>query len=228
MKNEQHAEQSALKKVEAAHAGQVYVGRTQRSKPVPMHGSKIEHDTTITLQISTGSHSRSCGTDRYFPEKLMAEVEMTQTQFAEMITSFNQGNGTPCTLRFIDGKRIESNPKRPDPLSTLEAESGNADTRAIDSLRSLLITLGVTAEKKRPLSVSSQREIISKLLTILSNLESDREFYKEQACRDIESMVQEAKATVEAHLALRFQQIAIATSESQQLIPSQEIGDTQT
>src|SRR5271169_5775120 len=69
-----------------------------------LFGSSILHDTYVTLTISHAQIDRDLSQDWIMedvslPHSTIVEVDMSATQFAEMITSFSQG-GTPCTITF--------------------------------------------------------------------------------------------------------------------------------
>jgi len=59
----------------------------------------------------TAEKERHLNRDWFHKKKHLIEVEMSQTQFAEMITSLNVGDGVPCTIRYLPDKhRIEDPP----------------------------------------------------------------------------------------------------------------------
>lgn len=79
-----------------------------------LFGSSILHNNVIRLSISHGMMERSGNEDRFFAKELMkdriVEVEMSYTQFAEAITSFNMGAGVPVTLTNIGGEFLPVRP----------------------------------------------------------------------------------------------------------------------
>lgn len=79
-----------------------------------LFGSSIMHNNVIRLSISHGEMERSGNEDRFFARELMkdriVEVEMSYTQFAEAITSFNMGAGVPVTITNIGGEFLPACP----------------------------------------------------------------------------------------------------------------------
>lgn len=67
-----------------------------------LHGSDLKHNTLIRMTLSHGSKKRGLSNDWYHAEGRIAEVEMSQNQFSEMITSMNMGDGIPVTLNFTE------------------------------------------------------------------------------------------------------------------------------
>jgi DNA-binding transcriptional ArsR family regulator len=99
--------------------GVLHISRGHSTGAVRLFGSPLAtHYTTIRLSISKGKWIHGLNQDRFFGmSKDHIEVEMSAAQFADAITSLNIGSGTPCTVRYIAGKRI------PDPPNHLtEAE----------------------------------------------------------------------------------------------------------
>lgn len=68
-----------------------------------LFGSSIQHRDTIHMVLKEGTVSRDLNEDWYFGGPEIVEVEMSQSQFAELITSMNMGSGVPCTIKFIKG-----------------------------------------------------------------------------------------------------------------------------
>ena len=68
----------------------------------PLFGSSIQHKDIIALTLKHGEVSRLLNSDKYFGDKVIAEVEMSYSQFAEAITSLNVGDGVPVTIRYTE------------------------------------------------------------------------------------------------------------------------------
>ena len=71
--------------------------RTRSSHASALFGSSIKHKDTIRLEISHGELERGLNHDWYHANKCIVECEMSQSQFAEAITSMNMGDGVPVT-----------------------------------------------------------------------------------------------------------------------------------
>lgn len=81
-----------------------------------LFGSALaRHYGTIRLRIAPAKWIHGLHYDRYHgsARREHIEIEMSAAQFAEAITSLNMGSGTPCTVRYIDGKRITEPPDFP-------------------------------------------------------------------------------------------------------------------
>lgn len=81
-----------------------------------LFGSPLaNHYGTIRISIGSAKWIHGLGRDRYFGSLRgeHVEVEMSAAQFADMITSLNIGEGTPCTVRYVGGQRLEDPPLLP-------------------------------------------------------------------------------------------------------------------
>ena len=61
--------------------------------------SDIEHRDTIVLSLATASRRRDLSQDRVYPETELVEIEMSQAQWAQLISSIGLGSGVPVTIR---------------------------------------------------------------------------------------------------------------------------------
>lgn len=77
-----------------------------------LFGSAVVTHQGISLTIKRASRHHHLNQDWYMGEQELIRVEMTEAQFAQLITSFGQGDGVPCTLNWIAGEgsiKAESN-----------------------------------------------------------------------------------------------------------------------
>lgn len=89
----------------------LYIGRSQCSGKQALFGSSIKHHDIINLRISPAFMDRDLNYDRYYAENLpYIEIAMSQSQFAQAITSLNMGAGVPVTLTRLNGEYIEPCP----------------------------------------------------------------------------------------------------------------------
>ena len=140
---------------ERAHPsyGILHISRTSGgTSAIRLFGSPLAtHYGTIRLAISKGKWSHGLNYDRFFGmNKNFIEIEMSAAQFADAITSLNMGGGTPCTIRYVGGERVESPPNhateaehiRDNFEGTLEKYKAKAHTyrKRIEELASKLST----------------------------------------------------------------------------------------
>lgn len=91
--------------------GLLQISRTTCHPPANLFGSSISHSSLIILRIKRAEKSRDLSRDWYFGREMLIEIEMSNTQFAEAITSMNMGSGVPVTLTYVDKQRMEPCPE---------------------------------------------------------------------------------------------------------------------
>lgn len=87
--------------------GQVLLSRIQSSGNKRLYGSAIGyHPHSITLSIRRSDRIHNLSRDWHFGRGELIEVELSASQFAEMLTRMNMGEGVPCTIRRYNKKMI--------------------------------------------------------------------------------------------------------------------------
>lgn len=208
--------------------GILYISRISNTGSVRLFGSPLAaHYGSIRLSISKGKWIHGLNHDRFFGmSKDHIEIEMSAAQFADAITSLNIGSGTPCTVRYIAGKRI------PDPPNhETEAEYiRNNFTSSIDRF-----TKQVREYRKRiegltsKLGTKAKEEIRVALDVIEQQLASNVPFVVKQFQEAATRVTTAAKAEVEAFVthAVRAAGLqAIAEGRLPSLLPAVSV-DTQ-
>lgn len=92
--------------------------------PGRLFGSNLPwHESFLTLKISQAERHFSLGYERFYARQAakLIEVDISAAQFAQLITTMNVGDGTPCTIRYVDKKYTG-------PIPPFESESDKVKT----------------------------------------------------------------------------------------------------
>lgn len=190
--------------------------RTQGT-PVNLFGSSIKHQHTIRMTLKKAAKGRSLNRDWYYGEEEIVEVEMSQNQFAELITSLNVGDGVPVTIRRLNGKHMAECPEE----SKRELFEKEFESKMI-ALSSKLKML--TEETERILNDKSapkkaDKELILKQIKMLQQeIESNIPFVASQFNEQMDKTVTEAKAEVEAFVMNKVHSLGIEGLKSEMLM----------
>jgi len=112
--------------------GNVRVSRVS-SNGARLFGSRQDlHRSTFRFQVSECSRISSSSGDRYSPGKRIVEFEVSAAQFVEIMTSMNQGEGVPCTLRFRES--TGSVARMPEKVHTEEAKIHRDFARQVEEI----------------------------------------------------------------------------------------------
>ena len=183
-----------------------------------------DHASSISLTIKKAYREHELSQDWIFEDREVVEVEMTAAQFATLLTTMNYGSGVPCTIRRIEGRRMDDPPEEKievdrirdgfnDDLSAL-VEKIAKNRRRVDEI----IETGNKTKK-------AMREISSMLASIEQDVRSNLPFVAEQFERATEKIVNVAKAEVDAFVTSvvektglkELKRVALAADEPKQI-----------
>ena len=175
----------------------------------PLFGSSIQHKDTICMTLKHGELERCLNNDHYFGKGVIAEVEMSYSQFAEAITAMNVGDGVPCTIRFTEkdgyvknrpfvSKQEQFEQEFAGHLSDIKQEA----SKTIDEVKEIF--------DKKSIGKGDKEQILKKLEHLATQIGVNTEFVYQQFNEQMDKTVMEAKGEVEAFCQNKFNSIAQA------------------
>lgn len=199
--------------------GMLQISRQSCNPPMNLFGSSITHSHLIHLSISRGEKHRNLHKDWYFGRESLIDIVMSETQFAEAITSLNMGSGVPVTLERVNNKRIDPCPevnKRKESeqeFKTRCANISNMTKQAAKEATDLLSGSGVLKKEDR-------KRLSDLIYTIQMNIEQNLPFVNTSFNRQIEKTIMEAKGECEAFFTTAVHKLGIEAlnTKSPQLI----------
>jgi len=179
--------------------GMVGIVRTAQSGPgTSLFGSSIKHSNTIHLRIKKAKVNRHLNQDRYHGKEQLIDIELSPTQFAEMITSLNIGDGVPCTLRYIKDHKLLEDPPEMKQREIFEQEFQTE----VDAVKNLYQKEYVEVKNllslKGPMKVSDKKKITSFLFELTRIIDDHLPFLQKSFNESIDKTVLDAKGEVEA------------------------------
>ena len=178
----------------------VQLSRRSSSHGRALFGSSIGHANTITLTICRGEEVRSTDLsyDHYFAREQLIEVEMSQTQFAEMITSMNYGSGVPATIRQY-GREKPEDPPVENKRAQHSKEFKQKMMKFAETLKEGQAELQRLV-KKQKLSAEDKRRMTFLFNHLTNNITANFSFFEEQFEEQLDKTVAEAKGEVDAFI----------------------------
>ncbi len=123
---------------------------------------------------------------------------MSLSQFAELITSLNMGDGIPVTILSTEMQgKIESCPFESKAELHLK-EFQEHLRKTYEKSRALLQQIKERFSDKKALTKKEKEEILTTLTTLSYDIESNVDFQLKQFQEQMEKTVQEAKGEIEA------------------------------
>jgi len=162
-----------------------------------LYGSSLrDHHASIRLEIAPSKWTHHLNQD-WFHGSLRPhiEVEMSAAQFAEAITTLNHASGVPCTVRHLEGKRVED---PPDLETEVEQIKSNFKAETEDMVATMTERRAEIEKLTAKLPEKSKQAIRIALDVILGQVTSNLPFIINQFDRATTRVVTAAKAEIEA------------------------------
>lgn len=167
-----------------------------------LYGSHLrDHTTSVRLSISRAQVKHDLSQDWHFasPADEIVEVELSYAQFAQLLTNMNVGNGTPCTIRHLNGKRIEPLPDDEKiEHEKIVDEFKEKINRLVDALKAGQLRVRELLSKKSALTKVEKEEIDHVLSVVVMEVGANAPFVVDQFQESAQKIVTEAKAEIDA------------------------------
>lgn len=177
-------------------------------------GSRVEHQSRVCVTINTGSLKRNLSNDWIHSEKLLVELEFTDAQWAQFVSS-HSGRATPCTFRHYPKGALENG------LEVVPGIAGDPDARPSfsDEMRETMRKeiAGLQDAVKRMDAMLESRKLGKKELQEIRNNvawgagrgASNVGFVAEQFTEHMETVVSDARIEIEATMHNTIQVIGL-------------------
>lgn len=192
-----HKNQKQMERERIKHEsfGQISFSRTNGSNR--FYGSELHQDHYIQMTLQESEVDRDLSNEWYFASgKILAKIRMSSGQFAELITSLNQGSGTPCTVEIIDGKRKEPLPNQESRKEFVHRKFEDRMKMFADSIRERQVSAKELV-KKKTLSKQDIHDLTHHLEWLTSEVERNIPFFAKCFQETMDEVVFEAKTEVE-------------------------------
>ena len=156
-----------------------------------LFGSSIKHKDTIRMRLLEGEVDRHLNSDYYFGHNEIVEVEMSYSQFAEAITSMNQGCGVPVTIKYRQDKGN---------IEDVKNQNKIADN--------LINETSKLFEEKKSFTKADKENILSMLRKLKQEIGVNTEFTYEMFNEQMDKTTLEAKGEIEAFMQNKINSIA--------------------
>jgi len=198
------------------------------SGQVNLFGSAVSHTHFIEIRVGKMQRKHDLGQDWYYASGDHDLIlQLSAAQFAEAITSLNMGSGTPCTLRYVNGKG--SLPRPPEETTEHERVAEHVRKKSLEGEQEIPKYQARIAEiLAKPSIGKADRVEIAKLTDLISGtVKRNIPFYTEQFEDAAERTVQKAKTEFEAMVVARFTDLGLnaAQAELLKLAPPKEKTD---
>lgn len=172
-----------------------------------LFGSSIKHRDTIIMKVSHADITRGLNSDHFFADKPIVEIEMSQSQFAEAITSMNHSNGVPVTIRYTEKDGFINGCNFVNKKEQFVNEFKEEKDKIMKNSRQLIQEVCELFNKKS-LTKSDKENILSKLSMLNKDIGSNMDFVVRQFHEQMDKTVNESKGEIEAFFQNKVNSIA--------------------
>lgn len=161
-----------------------------------LYGSEFRHHGFIKISISRSELHRDLSNDWHFERGEIAEVWLSEAQWAGFISRMNMGGGTPCTLNRLQGAGdipgLPPPPRKHDQFMAETAKTLESVKERLSELRSMVEASSLSKTKKD--------EFLKKIEQAGYGVGSNLGFVAKQFGEHMENVTDAAKTEIEAHL----------------------------
>ncbi len=193
--------------------GLIQISRTYGGRNV-LFGSNIPHDTCMRLTISQAYIHRSFNENHYYPKNKLIEIELSPSQYAEMITNLNHGVGVPCTITKFMEERVPNDLKLNDELEMVKLEYSESVDKIMDEIKNTIYEI----PDDKSMSPKKIRDLKIDLVNMLYRLTQEAPFMKERFDETLDKIFVEAKASIDDTINLTLSNIGLDTIKMQKLL----------
>lgn len=184
----------------------------RQGNPKLFHSALEHHYNYVTLSIKNGTLIRSDSGDRLYGPMHgnIVEVDLSASQFAELLTTMNIGVGVACTIRSVAGKQV---PPPPDIDSQPENLRAEFRDRARDFTNLILKEteeVGTLLKDKANLNKADRAKIQGILTRVAQELAQNMPFFLTMYQEATEKVADAAKAEIEGFMVSAVRQAGLA------------------
>lgn len=198
--------------------GQLGFFRSQGGS-VNLYGSSIKHDNRITLEISHSEKHRDYNENWYYPREEIIKISMSQTQFAEAISTMGS-TPIPVTIERLNGKSMPPCPAE-NTRRRFKEEFKRDMEEVLGDMEHDFSEANEMLNRKGPLKAAERRSISKILDRVKMVIKSNIPFIHSQFDRATERTVAEARGEIEAFYENKIRSLGLEAARNKGMLPDQ-------
>lgn len=189
--------------VEHPSFGQISISRVEGGQV--LYGSDFKHHRCMRLSIKQSYLRRDLSNDWAHSRGLpLIEIDMSEAQWAEFVSSVSVYSGVQCTLRYINGEAI---PAIPSPVNRQEQFHGEATERLKDGMNQLSELEQAIKDLKLP--EKTKVALVRQLNSARAQFGSNLKFVADQFSEHMERATTKARTEVNAYALHQFTRLGL-------------------
>lgn len=192
-----------------------------------LYGSPIKHRAGVTITIMDSYEQGNNYSWRQSGDKILAQVHLSEAQWASFITAMNVGNGVPCTLSYHRTGDMIQVPAivEEHPIERRRKMIKDMADKQMADLTKFAQEYDALCNAPGPVSKTRMKELRTLLLHAVDHAAGNFQFQADMVSEHMEETVTAAKSDVEGyilHQAVHFPGLLQAGPELPALEPPKE------
>lgn len=174
--------------------GQISITRPQGGK-TGLYGSEFAHNSLIAIKIEKSEMHRHLSRDWHHARETIAEVYLSEAQWATFVSSVGQSGGVPATIHFSEGDGLR--PRIPVRTTTglYQKETDERLAKAVSRIDDLIRKI---EEGTSGMSKKKADELLSFAQSSRQELASNIDYVSDSFGKHMETIVEKAKVEINA------------------------------
>jgi len=186
-----------------------------------LYGSDFGHNSFVQITIRGSKLMRGLSRDWHAAEDEYIEVELSESQWAEFVSTLNSGMGTACTVSYIKGRgQLPSIEHRMDRQAQFAGEVKKNVQKSLGNLDKLLKQIDELSIGK-----GKKEELVMAAKLARQDIEANLPFVAKSFDEHMETQTQRAKTEIHAYMTNAIQRAGLDALKGQQLpllLPDEE------
>lgn len=162
-----------------------------------LYGSKLRHNRVIRMTLARSKCVRDLNETSYYAKEPIVEVDMSEHQFAELITTLNIGSGVPVTVRYMGRERVEDCPDKDE--RELFTEEFKEDIEGVIKEADKLMKRANEILSQKSIKVSERNELRSIISGIQREVKHNLPFVNSMFQESMDKAVTSGKLEMESY-----------------------------
>lgn len=205
------------------HPAYGLIGASRVSGAHQLYGSDFTHHSAVRITIRGSELCRGLNRDYHAARDEYIEVSLTESQWAEFVSTLNSGVGAPCTVEFVRGVGHLPGIKRTvDRRAQFASEARKQIKRSLGHLDKLLKALDEANIGKQ-----KKEELVMAAKLARQDIEANIPFVVQSFDEHMETQTQRAKTEIHAYMGATLQRAGLEALKAQLplLMPGEEDDD---
>ncbi len=160
-----------------------------------LFGSDFVHGHSVTLEISHSVLTRSNNHDHAYSKGRILSLRMSEAQWAAFVGGMGNGDGTQCTIEWLNGKSVPGIPTPKDRQAQFDFELRERLQIAVEAIEQAKSTINNSTMTKK-----LKDELLSSMHTAKMQIESNAGYVADCFTEHMEKTVIKAKTEIHGHM----------------------------